>query len=268
MNNASSAGIIISMDASDNRELNSDENQDDGLMDSDASDNLELDSNENQNDGLVDSQEFAADSSNNRQEKISPSSYGLLALFFGWLGIHDFRAGCFGYGCLHLIMAVVALCVLPFDISSFLPPTLLFASWLWAIWETIRYRKTPNIVHARTQEVDKRDYITKAKVTEFFAIIAIIAVVVTIYFVGSSRNCSASGCSGAGWAIVIAIGIGFIPFTVAVVLLIGELVSYHKMPQVFKKDTALKNHTIAMYCLGFVLLLVTVVLIILSAMPK
>lgn len=247
MNNASSAGIIISMDASDN---------------------LELDSNENQNDGLVDSQESAADSSDSRQEKISPSSYGLLALFFGWLGIHDFRAGCFGYGCLHLIMAVVALCVFPFNVSSFLPPTLLFASWLWAIWETIQYRKTPNVVHARTQEVDKRDYITKAKVTEFFAIIAIIAVVVTIYFVGSSRNCSASGCSGAGWAIVIAIGIGFIPFTVAVVLLIGELVSYHRMPQVFKKDTALKNHTIAMYCLGFILLLVTVALIILFAIPK
>lgn len=50
----------------------------------DASGNLELDSNENQNDGLVDSQESAVDSSDSRQEKISPRSYGLLALFF-WL---------------------------------------------------------------------------------------------------------------------------------------------------------------------------------------
>lgn len=267
MNNASSAGIIISMDASDNRELNLNENQEDGLMDSDASDNLELDPNENQNDGLVDSQESAVDSSDSRQEKISPRSYGLLALFFGWLGIHDFSAGRHDYGCIHFIMALIALCVFPFSVSSFLPPTLLFASWLWAIWETIQFRKT-NIVHARTQEVDKRDYIIKAKVTEFFAIIAIIAVVVTTYFVGNSRNCSASGCSGAGWAIVIAIGIGFIPFTVAVVLLISELVSYHKMSQVLKKDTVLKNHNIAMYCLGFALLLVTVVLIILFAMLK
>ena len=149
-----------------------------------------------------------------------------------------------------------------------MPPTLLFASWLWAIWETIRYRKTPNVVHARTQEVDKRDYVIKAKVTEFFAIIAIIAVVVTTYFVGSSRNCFASGCSGAGWAIVIAICIGFIPFTVTVVLLIGELVSYHKMPQVLKKDKTLKNHTIAMCCLGFILLLATVALIFLFFLSK
>ena len=201
------------------------------------------------------------------QKKISPSSYGLLALFFGWLGIHDFSAGRHGYGCLHLIMAVIALCVLPFDISSFLPPTLLFVSWLWAIWETIQFRKA-NTLHVRTQEVDKHDYVTKAKVTEFFTVISIIAVAIAIYFVGSSRNCVASGCSGAGWAIVIAIGIGFIPFTVAVVLLIGELVSHHKMPQELKKDKTLKNHTIAMCCLGFILLLATVVLIILPAMPK
>lgn len=267
MNNASSACIIISMDASDDRELNLNENQDDGLMDSDASDNLELDSNENQDDGLVDSQESAVDSSDGRQEKISPSSYGLLALFFGWLGIHDFSAGCHGYGCAHLIMAVVALCVLPFDISSFLPPTLLFVSWLWAIWETIQFRKA-NILHVRTQEVDKRNYVTKAKVTEFFTVISIIAVAIAIYFVGSSRNCVASGCSGAGFAIAIAIGIGFIPFMVAVVLLIGELVSYRKMLQELKKDKILKNHTIAMCCLGFILLLAIVALIILFAMPK
>ncbi|MDO4746794.1 MAG: hypothetical protein Q4A70_00400 [Candidatus Saccharibacteria bacterium] len=234
----------------------------------DASDDRELNSDENQDDGLVDSQESAVDSSDSRQEKISPRSYGLLALFFGWLGIHDFSAGRHDYGCIHFIMTVIALCVFPFNVSSFLPPTLLFASWLWAIWETIQYRKTSNVVHARTQEVDKRDYVIKAKVTECFAIIAIIAVVVTTYFVGSFRNCSASGCSGAGWAIVIAIGIGFIPFTVAVVLLIGELVSHHKMPQELKKDKTLKNHAIAMCCLGFILLLVTVALIILFAMPK
>ena len=267
MNNASSAGIIISMDASDNRELNSDENQDDVLMDSDASDNLELDSNENQNDGLVDSQESAADSSDGRQEKISSSSYGLLALFFGWLGIHDFRAGCFGYGCLHLIMAVVALCVFPFNVSSFLPPTLLFASWLWAIWETIQFRRT-NIVHMRTQETDTRDYVIKAKVTEFFTVIAIIAVATAIYFEGNSKNCSGSGCSGPGWAFVLTVWVGTIPFLISIILLISGLVSYLKMPQVFKKCIILKNHTAAMCCLGFVLLLATVALIILFAMPK
>lgn len=267
MNNASSAGIIISMDVSDDRELNSDENQDDVLMDSDASDNLELDSNENQNDGLVDSQESAVDSSDSRQEKISPSSYGLLALFFGWLGIHDFRAGCFGYGCLHLIMAVVALCVLPFDISSFLPPTLLFASWLWAIWETIQFRRT-NIVHMRTQETDKRDYVIKAKVTEFFMVIAIIAVATAIFFVRSMENCSGSGCSGPGWAFVLTVWVGAIPFLISIILLISGLISYLKMPQELKKGKTLKNYTTAMCCLGFILLLATVALIILIAMPK
>ena len=267
MNNASSAGIIISMDASDDRELNSDENQDDGLMDSDASDNRELDLSENQNDGLVDSQESAADSSDSRQEKISPSSYGLLALFFGWLGIHDFRAGRFGYGCLHLIMAVVALCVLPFDISSFLPPTLLFASWLWAIWETIQYRRT-NIVYMRTQETDKCDYVIKAKVTEFFTVIAIVAVATAIFFVRSFENCSGSGCSGPGWALVLTVWVGTIPFLISIILLISGLVSYLKMPQELKKGKTLKNHTTAMCCLGFVLLLVTVALNILFAMSK
>lgn len=233
----------------------------------DASDDRELNLNENQDDGLVDSQESAVDSSDSRQEMITPRSYGLLALFFGWLGIHDFSAGRHDYGCIHFIMTVIALCVFPFNVSSFLPPTLLFASWLWAIWETIQFRKT-NIVHVRTQEVDKRDYIIKAKVTEFFTAIAIIAVATTIYFAGSSKNCSGSGCAGPGLALAFTVWVGIIPFLISIILLISGLVSYLKMPQELKKDKPLKNHTIAMCCLGFILLLATVALIILFAMPK
>ena len=234
-------GIIISMDASHNQTTNIDGNQDDVS---------------------ADSRESAIDVEDGYQEMISPGSYGLLALFFGWLGVHDFAARYYKYGFLHLIMAVVALCVLPVNISSFLPPTLLFASWLWAIWEVVQFRKTFSIV--RTQEVEKRDYVIKAMVTEFFTVVSIIVVAVAIYFVISSKNCYASGCAGAGWAVAITIGIGFIPFVVAMVLLIGELISYRKMPLGLKKNNTFKNHTTLMYCLGTILLLVTIALMITS----
>ncbi len=197
-----------------------------------------------------------------RRKMISSSSYGLLALFFGWLGVHDFSAERYGYGCVHLIMAAIALCILPFDISNFLPPTLLFISWLWAIWEAIRFRKTSDVLYIQTHEANTRDYIIKAKVADFFTVIAIVAVIATIYFVISSKNCYASGCSGAGWAIVIAIGIGFIPFVVAVTLLIGEFALYYRMSEVLKKNSILKNHTIIMCCLGSILLIATIALII------
>ena len=203
-----------------------------------------------------------------RRKMISSSSYGLLALFFGWLGIHDFRAERYGYGCVHLIMAAIALCILPFGISNFLPPTLLFISWLWAIWEAIRFRKTSDVLHVQTYEVKIRDYVIKAKVADFFTIVAIFAVIAAIYFVISFKNCYASGCSGAGWAIVIAISIGFIPFVIAVTLLISELASYYRMPEVLKNNTVLKNYTVAMCCLGSILLVATVTLVIFFTMTQ
>ena len=228
--------------------------------------NNKIISSENQDGALNNSQRSAIGDNNNRQTIISSSSYGLLALFFGWLGVHDFRAERYGYGCVHLIMAAIALCVLPFNISSFLPPTLLFVSWLWAIWEAIRFKKTSNALHVQTHEVKIRDYAIKAKVTEFFVIVAIVAVIAAIYFVISSKNCYASGCSDAGWAIAITIGIGFIPFMVAVILLIGDFVSYYRMPEALKKNSTLKNHTITMCCLGSILLIATIALIIFFVM--
>ena len=105
---------------------------------------------------------------------ISLGLYGLLTIFLGGLGIHDFAARQWERGVGHLTLtfsSVLLFFLLPID--SFLPPTLLFINWVLSIIELVFYRKHVNT--AKSQISQRKTFLKNAVVTDFLIGLVVMA---------------------------------------------------------------------------------------------
>jgi len=192
--------------------------------------------------------------------KLSREVFNSLAFLFGGLGIHDFGMGWWVQGCTHLVwtaLGVLSFAFLPN--GSFLPPILIVGSWLFAIGEVFYYGKsgiwTQTTTRAKNQALKQKEYLVVAKIAEVVGMLAIIANIVVMFFAINAKNCSASGCSGAGGAIVLAFCISTPLTLLGTLIIISALRLYGKIPN--QSANTARHHT-AMKSLGIVLIIAVI----------
>ena len=199
------------------------------------------------------------------KQAISKEAFGILAFLLGAFGVHDFAAKRYSYGFGHLALTFLAIVLFSSSQSSFLPPTLILGSWVWAIVENNAYQKSSGNT-AATQKDETRGHLAFAKTAEVFLCLAILSGIATIVMTIQSRSwvCKDTSC---GWSkafvtlLLIAI---FILMTVLSAAFAGTTLSRRKDLSDAQKQT--KNvlcHTNAIIVLG-IILISTIVLVILA----
>ena len=190
---------------------------------------------------------------------VSVGVFSVLAFFLGVFGAHDFAVGWKRQGWWHIATLVAAAIAVRFiSISSFLPPTLVFGGWLWAIVEMIDYRKKYSSLDPSV--LRRRDCLAITVTAEVLSSVAIILDVVFIRLIALAKSCYGSGCSGAGWGIVLMVWISILPVILMIAFNISAFSCYKKLSEWEKKDKAvIVNRTIAKcLCILWVILTILV----------
>ena len=183
----------------------------------------------------------------NWRGKISLRLYGLLAIFLGGLGIHDFAVKEWRLGCTHLVLTILAILSFRFiSIDSFLPPTLLFINWVFAIVELIKYRKNISTIEPFINQ--RKTFLINAIVADSLMILVILAHVLFLLFLTSSRSCYASGCDSAGWAVVILVWISALPIMMAVFFVVNAFSQYKRLSREDKSNKIIRLNALIMDC--------------------
>lgn len=193
---------------------------------------------------------------------VSAGTFGLLALLFGEFGIHDFSMGWWKLGCGHLSLMLLGVMSLGFWTQGFLGPTLIVGSWAWAIGEVFYYRGKD--VWWRADQI--KDFLATARVTEILTGFMILLIGHLIHAIIVGKNCYASGCSGAGWTIVIIVWIGLVPFIINIICIFKTFTLRGKLSKWQLTDKRVIRNTIGVACLSIVIVALLVATIIVAFM--
>ena len=158
---------------------------------------------------------------------ISLRAFGLLAIFLGPLGIHDFAIGRKKEGFSHLALLATAIFFLVFMIDSFLPPTLVFSGWAWAIWELISYRNNFKENHLPGEVGLIKSFMVTARVSITTVMLTILANALFVQGLIGSKRCIGSACAGAGWGLVFVVALGLYPALLAIIFTIFNTFCKH-----------------------------------------
>ena len=203
----------------------------------------------------------------NDSVSISKGAFGTLAFLLGIIGIHDFAAKRYLCGCGHLALFIAAIVthnvVIPNIVTYnnsfvyFLPIVLILGSWTWAVIESVHYQKKNSNVVAREEQIKK--FTTMSIATEIITGLLILLVILAIAINIPGRNCYASGCDGAGFAVVFEVVIGA-PIVFLDIFLIRTTLSQRKDYLIqYEQTKTISNHTAAIGILG--IFLVTIILL-------
>ncbi len=182
---------------------------------------------------------------------ISKWAFGIMAFFLGALGAHDFAAKRYLYGLMHAVLTILAVVIFYFSQSSFLPPTLFFGSWVWAIAENVAYQKSSNNVV--TQEGQMRSFLALAITAEVIVGLAILLGIWAIAMNDKRAHCYASGCSAAGWMIVIELYVGVPILFVTAFFIAAALAQKKNLSAGYRRSKSVLYHTIGLGVLSMLL---------------
>lgn len=197
----------------------------------------------------------------NNKGTITLKLYGLLALFLGIFGLHDFATRQWMRGLGHLALTVCTIVLFTIGpASSPLPPLLLALNMIIAIVELIIYRKAIKRTNPPIYW-HKSFWITSVVANVLLVIVIVLAIIFVWPFANQTSN-------PVEWLMpVIVTYIGFVPTIAAFMFTKSTFSHYAKLPNGSKKQFSIKLNLILTSCLAVVCVLFIVGVILVAIPP-